>query len=415
MRVEATGAKVHLYDIAKAKPGAPISGPGLAASDIKTITFFNTSFNDLDLALVTDYVTQIPNVKKINFSYTRLNGETLWGLATIATLEELDLSTTPLTGRGLAQVALLRQLKWINLSNTRLPSDSVDYFHSQIPPSLTNLQFSGAKVLDAAAQPLAAHALLHLIGKFAGLEHLNLASTLAQPGSVDETNGVSDLQPLSNLDKLTELDLSNNSLKDPAIKEVGKLAATLTALSLAGNSDLTDIGLVAIAPLKPGVPAAGYNMLTKLNLSGTKLTDAKFAIIANRNTQLTELNLSGTLLFGYKPSLDPLRNLSGLTKLDISGTGLNDALFRKLWEGDPFPKLASLDVSGTLVTDKGLINESVPSVGFPSLKPIYCADTKITTGGVNRRNAVLASIWNASHAALRLSCPDAGAQGVQNA
>jgi hypothetical protein len=154
----------------------------------------------------------------------------------------------------------------------------------------------------------------------------------------------------------------------------------------------------ALQSLPPATVSAP-DQLTKLNLSGTGLTDAGLRALASRNRGLLELDISKTNTLLCKEAPASLGELTHVKKLNIANTGVNNALFRAIWAAGKFPALASLDISGTLVTDKGLVTEPPNlAIGFTSVKELFCADTRVTAAGVNRRNALL----NAP------SCPEFG-------
>jgi Leucine-rich repeat (LRR) protein len=392
-RLQRFGGKVDPYTNPVGEPSWSQPAGPLSSSQSKTVAFFNTNLTDLDLILVTEALVQIGNVKRLNLSNTKLKGETLGCLAGMASLQELDLSSTPISGHGLRQLALLGQLSSVSLDNTCLDKDSFICFQFKFKNSLKTLHFSGATVLDACLQPLGAAGILELIRKFSALEYLDLSRTLAVPGSTEAADGVSNLKPLGDLVQLTALNLSSNNLIDQAIPPLAQLTK-LTELNLAGNNFLTNQGLAVLwHPKKEGPPDPLDDGLKRLDLSGTQLTDAGLAALAARNRQLVDLNISGTYtLINPRYPID-LGYLANLSKLNISNTGIDDELFRAIWMGGKLNQLASLDISGTMVTDRGLTTDPPhPAVGFMGLRTLYSADTKVTTGGVNRRNALRASL-----------------------
>jgi len=382
------GGKVDRYEHPAKEPTLAQPAKPLSPWDPKTVTFFNTNLSDLDLVLVSDALLQIGNLTRMDLRYTRLKGESLGVLAGIASLRELELSSTPISSRGLLELTLLGQLTSIGLDNTSLPYDSSVVFQCKFQATLRSLHLAGARIVDPGLRPLGANGILQWISHFSELESLDLSQTLAVPGSPEAEHGVSSLQPLTCLQKLTALNLANNNLNERTLTPLLQLT-NLTVLSLAGNRKLKDSSLVA---LWPSIGSA-LDRLTKLNLSGTQLTDAGLAAIVSRNINLVDINISSTYTLTSSAGAISLGRLNELLKLDISGTGVNDAVFRTIWEGGRLNKLDSLDISGTMVTDRGLTSDKPqPAVGFMLLDSLYCADTKVTTGGVNRRNALRASI-----------------------
>jgi Leucine-rich repeat (LRR) protein len=392
-RIERLGGKIDLYVNPAKQVSWSQSAKELSSSDPKTVTFFNTNLTDLELALVTEALVQIGNITRLELSYTKVKGETLGCLTSVTSLRELDLSSSPITGDGLLQLARLCQLKSISLNNTSLPIDSFVYFKNELAPYLTTLQLSGVKVVDPCLQPVGAAQFLRLIGHFSALEHLDLSQTLAVSGSSNDADGVSKWYALARLHGLTELNLSNNNLDEAAVPAIACLTK-LIVLNLAGNKNLTDDGLADLWPPKEedgrhDALETGLNHLIKLNLSGTQLTDLGLSAIADWNAQLVELYIADTHTLVSPHSPDVLSKFTNLTTLNLSDTGVNDELFRGMWTDDKLVKLESLDISGTAITDRGLIAEKPRlAVGFRRLKTLYSADTKVTTGGVNRRNAL---------------------------
>jgi Leucine-rich repeat (LRR) protein len=398
-RLEALGAKVGGYSDAPAARARMrfVAQPFDAAGAAKTVTFLDTNLTDLELSLATCALLQITNLKRLDLSKTKLKGESLGGLAGLASLEELDLSSTPLSGCGLHALSLLSHLRSLSLNNTWLRRDSFACLQSALAGQLTTLNLSGVTFVDDSGKPLAPGDILELIRPFSLLTRLDLAQTLAIPGSPGaQKTGVANLGPLTGLTRLNKLDLSNNNLKGWTMQSVARLEA-LTDLNLSGNKDLTDDCLAVLWPPEPpagaALPAVGLRNLKTLSLSGTKLTDAGLTVLAERRRGLTELDLSSTPTLVKPDVAAGLGKLSGLTKLNLSGTGLNDAALRALWKDKQLPALKSLDVSATAVTNRGLAKDTAPpEVGFAALETLFASDTRVTAGGISRRNALLASL-----------------------
>jgi hypothetical protein len=399
----------------------------------KAVVIFNTSLADPDLVLLAETLLHVPNLRKLDLSYTRVEGRSLGALAGIESLTDLDLSHTPISGEGLRELAGLCRLTSVGLNGTYLPLAGFAFFVSRFAHSLSSLELSGATVFGPGLQPAGAPCLLNLLGQFTRLDHLALDGTLANPRAAGETKWLSDLSALAFRTNLKALDLSNNNLADRALEYVAKLKG-LTELKLAGNKHLSDKGLQRLwppnrggmgataagtagllaSPLRegpflaasaycagramecpPGRPGKGeeeaLNHLKKVDLSDTGLMEDTLWNLTDRNRQIEELFISGTPTLVTPLSAAALDNLSKLVRLDISDTGVNDPLFRLIWEGNPFPCLRYLDISGTMVTDNGLATDGPPpAVGFPNLYSLYTADTGVTQAGVNRREALLA-------------------------
>ena len=138
--------------------------------------------------------------------------------------------------------------------------------------------------------------------------------------------GVTDVGPLSGLERLEQLGLS--------------------------GTGVTDIG-----------PLSGLERLAKLHLSGTGVTDIGSLSGLER---LKWLYLSGTGVTG----IGPLSGLERLVDLDLSGTGVTD-----VGPLSGLERLESLDLSGTGVTDVG------PLGGLERLERLYLSGTGVTDIG----------------------------------
>jgi Leucine-rich repeat (LRR) protein len=180
---------------------------------------------------------------------------------------------------------------------------------------------------------------------------------------------------------LSRLDLSNNNLKPCATAALTNFAH-LNELRLGGNAGLTDADLM---------PIGTAHILKKLDLSSTKLTDVGLENLAGNNPCLEDLNISGTFTLVDPSSSAAIAKLANLTTLNIGSTGVRDATLRAIWKGGVFLKLVFLDISGTMVTDRGLATDPPhPDVGFRNLQSINIANTRVTLGGLNHRNALIA-------------------------
>ncbi len=371
------------------------------------VKFWNTHFTDHDLVGVSESLSQITGLRTVDLSYTRVHGETLRWLGAFPSLRlnELDLSSTPISGHGLRELARIDGLESIKLNHTTLYLPDMLEMRNMLGNKLKTLHLADARLLDQRSRPLAPDVILNWVAGFTALVELNLAGTLAAPGSPGES-GVGNLTPLIHLRHLTRLDLSNNKLQAPddppsprvppkpdAVVPLRRLDR-LTTLRLGGNSDLNNKSLGQLWP-----PAGvGVHQLTKLDLSGTKLTDLGLIVLASQNPGLVELNISQTRTMVDRRTPAALRNLAHLCTLNIAGTGVGNDKFRALGDGSGLATLTSLDFSGTMVTDDGLaIDPPHLAVGFRGLLVIYAADTKVTSAGVNHRNA-LAALVNHGHA-----------------
>ncbi len=303
-RLKAFGGKVEAYDCPVRPCVCPAQTPSvsdpakpLCVSDFKTVAFFNTNLTDRDLSSLTGLLLQIPNLKRLDLKYTKVKGERLGELAGITTLDELDLSNTPVSGEGLIQLTRFRNLKSISLNNSYLPIVNLNSFVINVKNSLKALRLSEVTVFGPGSKSVDPNEILKSIGNLSELECLKLSQTLAGTGLIKDKIGFDAFKPLAALKKLKVLDISSNNLKDQAIPHPWPFTS-LTQLSLAGNTSLTDRSLRSIT-LHPSdtqpeaIPHPKPALPMKLDLSQTRLTDQGLKkLVKNNAPQLVELYLS---------------------------------------------------------------------------------------------------------------------------
>ena len=182
----------------------------------------------------------------------------------------------------------------------------------------------------------------------------------------------SDVAALAALTNLTRLDLSLTRISDHGLLAL-KGAPAITDLNLRYAELITDAGLSAVK---------GWKHLKRLNLRGTKVTDATLqhlAVVSSLESldigyaQITDVgldlitplpNLKELTIGGNKLTdngLQPLRQLQGLIYLDLSGAQRTDS---GLWSVslsepgldaiDTLKNLRWLRLNGTLVAARGL-------------------------------------------------------------
>jgi hypothetical protein len=331
-----------------------------------------------------------------------VNGESLGCLAWLPSLKELDLSAAPISGDGLRALACLSKLERLKLNRATMYLHDLIDMQAALESKLKLLHISGARVFDPWSRPVEADDIVKWVVGFTKLEDLGLAGTLAAPGKAGETSGGAKLMPLDRLKAtLCRLDLSNNNLKPGDTVALTQLE-NLKELHMGGNADLRDEDLA---------PFGKAGRLKVLDLSGTQLTDGGLITLASDNKGLVDLNIAGTFTLVNRSASDALSKLSELKTLNIGSTGAADKTFRAIWRGGALPKLEYLDISGTRVTDRGLATETSPAdVGFRSLKSINIANSRVTPGGLNHRDALLAPAPPISTAAAVISAQTAVAQ-----
>ncbi len=321
-------------------------------------------------------------VKKINFSNSTVvvgaNAYQILKLADYPKLTDLNLSgIQPTTGFWTA-VGQLKQVRRLWLSGATISDDDLNKLLVACSDRLELVDLSsltvkkGSETLDGDVWVEQALVPAHDL-RFACLKYLSLAGN-----------------------KLTNQDLA-------ALDRF----VCLQGLNLADNPEITDVGLKKLEHIA---------LLKDLSLSGTghpkrgsaAVTDAGVAGLLTRNkATLNYLNLSGTTTLAdpTSPAISAIHEMGLLESLNMAGTAINNHGLRKIWkfadkalaavvgaEAEvfrPFPWLLALDVSDTAVTDAGFID--MDEIGFPRLQTIRSktTDLNVTTGGINRRNALL--------------------------
>ncbi len=168
-----------------------------------------------------------------------------------------------------------------------------------------------------------------VIEKLPNLRQLNLSRSLPTHKTEHSEDGVTEVpEAVFNLQKLVELDLSNNSL-DGIPPDIGKLKS-LKKLNLSGND---------IRELPPEI--GGLSELEELNLAGTGLESFPDVIIGLK--KLRKLDLSSNLRLGRLPP--EIRQLSNLAELNLAHTWL------KIYPKEIFAlrNLERLDLSGNRI------------------------------------------------------------------
>lgn len=181
----------------------------------------------------------------------------------------------------------------------------------------------------------------------------------------------SDLQVLGAIPTLTRIDLSQTRVSDLGFGALKPLR-NVTELNLF-YAELTGDG--ALAAIKE------WPHLRKLNLRGTKVTDAGLVHLANMPS-LEDLDIGYALI--TDGAFDRLSALTGLKSLSVGGNKITDAGLSGL---RLLPQLTKLDVSGAQRTDSGMWAASVTDQGLDTmaaltrLESLNLQGTKISDAG----------------------------------
>lgn len=198
---------------------------------------------------------------------------------------------------------------------------------------------------------------LRYIGKMEKLKTLSLAFTRVDDKGMKYIKGLS----------LKELDLTETKVTDEGLLEVAKIG-TLTHLNLAG-CNVTDRGIVLLRSLQE---------LSELNLSATKITDSSINELAE-SSNLKRLSLANTNV--TVSCLDALSKLP-LSRLNLDSTAISAAGVAKHFTNKELTKL-SLQGSNTVDADLPALVKAVPKVSS-----LVLSNTKITDRGLTYLEAL---------------------------
>ena len=151
-------------------------------------------------------------------------------------------------------------------------------------------------------------------------------------------NNISDISPLAGLNNLTTLDLGFNSISD--VSSLAELN-NLTTLSLSNNS-ISDIS-----------PLAGLNNLTLLYLSSNNISD--ISPLAGLNN-LTTLRLNNNSI----SDISPLAGLNNLTTLRLNNNSISDI--------SPLVANTGLGRGGTVNVSENPLNDASINTHIPTLQ-----------------------------------------------
>jgi len=405
--------------------------------DFASITELDMSGKDVNSSdkgydISTGALTPFTGLKKLNLSNVKIKGES-GGLVGLTQMEELDLSGNPeLDATHLGALMYMSKLKKLNLANTGV-GDFGGLTNTKVPASLEELDISGSKVTKIESiwngpdQDTAFPNLKTFTAKGLELESISGLVEIAMAGGEEGEDGytfnpklkdyvwdlsgstlTSTAKNVEHVQRLTEAFKDHkDDFKAPDIEKANlDMAVQLaedsfnkvkTALSSdAGKAKLTWDDLIDALHW--------YNEAKTLDGAGT---NEKLKAVTDGYAAITELDMSGKDASKYTLSKGLLTPLTGLTKLNMSETGIVDAsslagltsletidLSNNPITEDSFGAFAGmgnlkeLDLAGTQVKDfGGLVGAGVSN----TLETLDISDTKISK---------IESIWNAGENAF---------------
>ena len=203
------------------------------------------------------------------------------------------------------------------------------------------------------------------------------AGGVAQGGFVDlRASWVtdSDIALLAKMPELRKLDLSLTRITDRGLRAL-RPAAGVVELNLAFDEQVGDEGTSALR---------GWKQLARLNLRGTKITDATLEMLGGLTT-LEALDIGYAQLTDV--GLDYLTSLSRLTWISMGGNKLTDTGLQFLRQ---LPQVTYLDIAGTQRTDSGLwsitlAEQGVDAIaGMAELRELHAGGTALSVNGLRR-------------------------------
>ena len=260
-------------------------------SNLSTLTLLTTL--DLSGNQITGLTSLSSFSALVNLYLENCGISDLTEICKVTSLKDLNLAGNNITamvksGDGNVTLNKLTQLKKLNLSNNKI---------TEIPDTmkgLTLLEELNLENTEAGKNEITSIA---NIVNFTGLKILNLNG-----------NKVSELPTLTALTKLEELYLKNNSISD--ISNLDGVKTTLTALNLAGNSEIKDIEKISELTKLEELDLTGNATIQDIigTLNKSNLTELKSLVL--RSTGITEM--------------PQLTKFTKLESLDISSNGIED-------------------------------------------------------------------------------------------
>ncbi|HVW87648.1 MAG TPA: hypothetical protein VHB50_23335 [Bryobacteraceae bacterium] len=188
----------------------------------------------------------------------------------------------------------------------------------------------------------------------------------------------SDMPQLARMPDVKKLDLSLTRLSDRGLRAL-RPAPGIEELNLSFAEQIGDEGASAIR---------NWKRLTRLNLRGTKITDATLEMLAGV-TSLRSLDIGYAQLTDV--GLNNLTSLTNLRELSMGGNKLTDNGLEFLRQ---LPQIAYLDLAGTQRTDSGLWSITISDPGLEAiasvsdLRELHIGGTALSANGLKKLAAL---------------------------
>jgi len=200
------------------------------------------------------------------------------------------------------------------------------------------------------------------------LRNLEPLSELTELTELDLSHTlIGDLSPIRNLNKLEVLDMEGSAVSSldairylTSLKELNGASTQISSLEVLANlSQLLDLDLQS-TPFEESAPLTNLINLKHLNLKSTQPEDYKGLSGLN---SLTDLNLASSSI----TRLDDLASLENLQNFNIDST--------RVTQLSPLSQLPALSILQANYTS---ISDLTPLQNNPALRAIYCDNSKIT-------------------------------------
>ncbi len=342
----------------------------------RTVTFVNSQLTDEDLLSLTDALAVIFRYEGLQRKYNalslRLTKVTARGFSKLKGIRDfmLDLSGTLVHRDGLIELKYLPNVMFFDLSDTYLSLVALREFVSGRKNDGISLTVSGAKVVnDEVVVPSAVGGSKLPELNVTGL--LNILKELKQLKGLDisrlgiRNDDLIDFEFHKKFANLQWVYFSDNELTNKCLSTITSINPnSLWFLALSGNEGIGDAGMDELKKL---------HRLSSLRLAGTGISDAGLAKLDFSNLQ--ELDISNTRTALDKEFVldkdNVKKSFKNLKRLYINKTGVTSKELIAIGKLTSDYLLAELNVSDTVVTNKGL--EAFIRLRLPTEKHVELA------------------------------------------